>query len=191
MRNRINQDHKQWALYLKSIVPGSDAKVVRYWDETEEHHLDIFTCNTQEGVLAATVGVMDCNQSNNPSIPIYTEILMDIRGRDEIINSILSTIGLYMIVNQWKAAPGIVFENMVGMYIPESNVRHIVFIVPFQWKKGMSQVPAGQKIVCPLLAVPISDAEKTYLQSNGLKALESIWSEKECDILSLERQSVI
>ncbi len=191
MSNDIIQDHRHWVMYLQTMVTGDEMKVTRYWDETEEHHIDLFTARKTEGILAATVGVMDVNQSNNPNTPVHTEILMDIRGQNEIINNILSTVGLYMIKNQWKAAPGIVFENMVEMYVPEVNVKHIVFIVPFQWKSGMGKVPAGNRTIYPLLAVSITDNEKNYIQSNGIDALGNLWAVNGCDVLNLERLGVV
>ena len=182
------QDYKEWAIHLKNIVPG-DVKVTSFSDETENNTLDIFESKNGEGIVVATIGVMEVEQEVSPNRRVFTEIIMDTRGGDDCVSNVLSTIGFYIVKDRWKVAPGVVFENMVEMYNPDLEVKHIMFVPPFQWEEGMSKVALSNKIIFPLLAVPITQKEHEVIKSNGAGALETLWESKGTDVLNWGRAS--
>jgi len=188
--NKPPQNWKAWACHLRDKIPG-DARVTRYADEREEFHLDIFTSRDGEGTVAATIGLMEYDQSRNPAVQVYTEILMDVRGQNEFIGNILSTIGFYIMKDGWKVAPGVVFEKMVEMFIPECKARHVIFLPPFQWQDGMTKVPLPSKTVYPLLAIPITEAEMGLVLRDGSEALTHLWETSNCDVLEWNREGVV
>jgi len=168
------------------MVPGQ-AAVNRYYDEDESHHLDIFTSANEEGIVAATIGLMDYDRSRRPGVPVYIEILLDKRGHAGPLANIASTMGFFIMKDGWKPAPGVVFETMVEMYLPQSALKHVVFVPPFQWREGMSRVTLGEKVIHPLLAVPISEAESALIADKGMEALEAKWLRQKCDVLDWGR----
>ena len=172
---------------MKSLVGGNCA-VTAYWDEPEENRALIFTSNNSEGIVAATVGLMDINQSRRPGLEVHSELIMDQRGPDERIGNILSTIAFYVLKDGWKVAPGVVFESMVEMYIPETNLPHVMFVAPFQWD-NMSKVVLPDRTLYPLVAVPISEAESQVARTNEGRDLEALWVSKNVDVLNWERPS--
>lgn len=169
------------------MVPGN-VEVTRHHDESDTNHLDILTGVNNEGVVAATIGIMDFDQSRNPDQPINAEILMDVRGESLFISNILATIGFYVIKNGWKIAPGVIFEEMLGIYLPQSPTQHVIFLPPFQWKIGMTKVELSSKIVYPLLAIPITNAERDLVYQQGVQALEEHWTTTNCDVLNWNRK---
>jgi hypothetical protein len=181
------QDWKDWARHLRDTIPG-DTSVSRYYDEAEEHNLDVFTTSNDEGTVAATIGLMEFDQSRNPDRQVYSEILMDVRGQNEFICNILSTIGFYIMKDGWKVAPGVVFEEMVAMYIPACEVRHVLFLPPFQWDDGMTKVALSSKTIYPLLAIPITNSEMELVRRDGSEALEDRWVAANCDVLQWNRK---
>lgn len=183
----INPIRKEWANILRDQVPG-EVKVTRFCDDKKTCSVDVFTSRNSEGIVAATIGVMDLDQSKNETVQVFSEILMDVRGQNEIIGNVISTVGFYLLKYGWKAAPGIIFRRMVEMYDPKSPVPHVMFIPPFQWGTGMSKVKLSTKTVYPLLAVPISDSERIFVEKNGSDALETLWSEKRVDVLDWGRR---
>lgn len=183
------RDWKDWANHLRGMIPG-DFSVCRYYDEPEEHHLDVFTSTNDDGVVAATIGLMDIDQSQNPDSQLYTELLMDVRGQNELIGNILSTIGFHMIKDGWKVAPGIIFEQMVAMYVPNCEMRHVIFLPPFQWDNEMTKVALHSKTVYPLLAIPITDTEMDLVRRVGVEALEDCWMAAEYDVLDWNRKDI-
>lgn len=75
---------------------------------------------------------------------------------------------------------------MVQMYFPETQLPHVMFTTPFQWP-DMSRVELDGTTVYPLLAVPISEAERQFAAAHGSDALESQWVERSVDVLDWAR----
>jgi len=183
----ISNDHKEWAKHMRHLV-GGDASVFSFYDDTNENKIHIFKSSNSDGVVAATVGLMDINQSRRDGIEIYSEIIMEQHGHDERISNMLSTIAFYIIKNGWKAAPGVIFESMVEMYVPETKLPHVMFTAPFQWN-NMSKITLSERTIYPLVAVPISEAESKIASTNAGKDLESLWEQQSIDVLNWDRES--
>jgi flagellar basal body-associated protein FliL len=92
----IASDHKEWAKHMRQLV-GGNASVTAYYDEPHANTIHIFASANSDGIVAATVGLMEINQSHKPGVEIYSEIIMDQRGRDERISNVLSTIAFCVI----------------------------------------------------------------------------------------------
>ena len=182
--------HIEWAKYLREKVPGDAVHVARHYDDGERNAIAIFTSENADGVGAATVGVMDCDQARPGKPPLATEILLDGRGRPAHIANIAATIGFYIIKDGWRVAPGVTFSDMVSMYEPALCVKHVVFVPPFQWKHGLSRVTLGDRTIYPLLAVPITDAELRLIQEQGADVLQERWEQLSTDVLDWSREGV-
>jgi len=113
---------------------------------------------------------------------------MDQRGHDERIGNILSTIAFYIMKDGWKIAPGVIFESMVEMFVPGTQLPHVMFVSPFQWD-GMSKILLGNRIIYPLVAFPISEAESEVARKNRGKDLEDLWERQSVDVLDWGRCS--
>ncbi|RZU38530.1 suppressor of fused protein SUFU [Fluviicoccus keumensis] len=181
--------HKEWAKHMRALV-GGHCKVTTYHDETESHQAYIFESETPEGIVAATVGLMEFDQRTHQNFSVNTEIIMDKRGFDPRVSSVLSAIAFYVMKNGWKVAPGVVFESIVQMYFPETKLPHILFTSPYQWK-GMSKVQLSDITIYPLLAIPVSEAESNLAMLNKGMALENVWAEESVDVLDWNRISSV
>ncbi len=188
--NDIRPEHKKWARHLRENVPGSDVRVTRHDDEGQSHHIDIFTSTNEKGVVAATIGLMDHDQSQNPRAQVFSEVLIDVRGCHKYIGNVTATIAFCVMKDGRKVAPGVVFEEVVEMYDPAASMKHVLFVPPFQWEDGMTRVDLGAKTIHPLLAVPITETEMQFVRGNGADALETLWAESECDVLDWGRETV-
>lgn len=191
MTTEPKPEHKAWAKYLIGTLPDHNINVFCYYDDTKERKIDILTGRNKDGVVAATIGVMELDQGNNVGVEVHTEILMDCRGENEYIGNVISTIAFFMIKDRWKAAPGVVFETMIEMYAPDLEVKHALFVPPIQWGEGMGEVVLGSKTIYPLLAVPITDNENEFLLKEGASALEELWTEKNVDVFDWRRHSAV
>ncbi len=188
LAKQISSSHKEWASLLRELI-GGNAAVTAYYDEHKENKINIFSSSNDSGVIAATVGLMDTNQSLRPEIEVCTEIIMDQRGHDKSISNILSTIAFCIVKDGWKVSPGVVFYDLVKMYIPNTNLPHVMFTAPFQWDT-MSKVGLTGKTIYPLLAIPISEGESKVAQINAGQELESIWVQQSTDVLNWGRTGV-
>lgn len=80
----VNPNARAWAQHLKSLTGGGGARVMRYYDDAEEHHIDVFSAEVDRGLVAATIGLMEVDQSSG-SKGLHTEIVMDCRCKNRYI----------------------------------------------------------------------------------------------------------
>jgi hypothetical protein len=184
------QRYKQWVHYLRGMIPG-DIRVMSYADSREMDKIDIFTSANADGVVAATVGLMDYDQGHNPAVAIYTELLLDARGQQTKLCDVLSTIAFFVTKNGWKPAPGVIFTEMIECYEPSLDIKHVMFIAPFQWKTAMTKVELEGKVIHPLLAVPITESERRFVNDQGDEPLMRLWKSANTDVLDWTRRSAV
>ena len=182
--------HIEWAKYLRLKVPGDPVKVFSHYDEGEKNVIHIFTSENAEGIVAATVGVMDYDQARPGKPPLATEILLDARGRPCEVANVVATIAFCIMKDGWKVAPGITFPDVVAMYAPDLQVKHILFVPPFQWEDGMTRVTLSDRTIFPLLAVPITDGELRLVERQGEDELTERWERLSTDVLDWSREGV-
>ncbi len=182
--------HIAWAKYLRDVIPGDDVKIHRHYDEGERNSISIFTSENAEGIVAATVGVMDYDQGRGEGEMLSTEILLDARGRPCDVANVVGTIAFCIMKDGWKVAPGVAFPDIVAMYAPHLRVKHVLFVPPFQWDAAMSRVTVGDKTVFPLLAVPITEGELRLVEQQGSDELMELWERLSTDILDWSRDGV-
>jgi hypothetical protein len=186
----IPADRQQWYTHLCRFG-GANATVHAHTDQSKAHTIEVFRADSDEGVLLATIGLMDIDQSPNPSTPVFSEILMDTRSRDEKLGSVLATIAFHVMKHQWRIAPGVLFERAIDLYFPQHALPHAMLVPPFQWKTGMSEVKLATKTIHPLVAVPISEAERQFATENSPHALEQAWESQRVDVLDWGRASAV
>lgn len=194
---KVSSENIELAKYITSII-GLNRSVRRYWDDEKESYLDIFSCDDpidSNVKLYGTIGISDYSNKiemkddSVKNIPI--EFLISGYKKFEKISNIISTCGFYLSKNGWNCQLGSVYKNMVEMYYPNLEMKHVLFLMPFLWENKLEPLKLHNKTVRWLLAIPISESELIYRNENGLTALENIFEEKEVDIFNLERKSVV
>ena len=183
---------RKLAHYLVDTL-GGEPTVDAYWDEAERQSIDILLLSDvpDQGVSTiATLGLCDVDidlQVNGKSL--RTEIIMA-HGSDWTDGSnILATCALNVINDQKEIMPGAVHLDVVAMYLPESDMQHILFAHPFTWSLKSQDFPNVR--VAWLQAIPISQAELAYYEENGFDELEKLLEEAEVDVYDLMRGSTI
>lgn len=75
---------------------------------------------------------------------------MDSRHARETIGNTLCRIGLFVLKDGWRPAPGVVFEDMLLTYEPGFAVKHVLFVAPFECPDSqMSRVDVGDRTINP------------------------------------------
>ncbi len=183
--NLENENHKKWAKFLEELIPG-EAKVFAYADEDESNSIAIFSSTNSEGKFAATIGLMEFDQSQNPQETIHSEVVMDARGNNEIIENVISTIGFIIGKEKQKIAPGVVFEDIIETYDSDLSVKHILFVPVFQ-TTHLARVDLQSIILYPLLACPITEEENSLVNEHGYEYLMQLWEDQKIDVLDWRR----
>jgi hypothetical protein len=190
----IPADRQQWFEHLCRHA-GSHGQVQGYRDESGEHSIEVFRADGGSGALLATIGLMDIDQAPKPGAgagaSIFCEIIVESLGKDERLDNMLATVAFHAMKHEWRIAPGVVFGGMLDMYFPEHPLAHVMFVAPFQWETGMTQVKLASKTIYPLVAVPISEAERAYAAEHSPRGLEQVWQSQRVNVFDWNRPSAV
>lgn len=186
----IPADRQHWYEHLCRFG-GTDATVLANTDSSGTYTVEVFRADSKDGVLVATIGLMDLPQGGGPSTPVFTEILMDSRSPHEKLGSVLATIAFHVMKHKSPLAPGVVFERALDLYFPQHPMPHAMLVTPFQWGAQMQRVELATKTIYPLVAVPVSQAERQFAAENSPRALEQVWQAQKVDVLDWGRASAV
>ena len=103
----------------------------------------------------------------------------------------LASAAFCVLKDGWLAAPGVVFPGLVAEYLPTTTTPHLMWGEPQPWPDLAAAPVDGLGDLHWLLAVPISDAEKEYLEARGYDALDEKLGAAQAEFFDLWRPSVI
>lgn len=173
---------------------GGKPIVYAYWDNNKENYIDILSCNDRpyDGVTSySTIGLSGHSiDLTIDDIPLRVEIVGACASEYECFPNILGSCAFNIINTKYKCYPGAIFPSVVKYYLPDSSMKHILFMPPFLWEEELTTLSFNDKKVAWLLAVPISDKEFEYAIEHGTDALETLFEEVQIDIFDLKRKSV-
>lgn len=174
---------------------GGKPTVTKYWDDNKHNSIDILTTieRPYEGVSSfSTIGLLDYSIGYSvDETPLRLEIVGAIGSEYANFPNILATCAFFVINSKTTCSPGTIFRDVVSMYEPSSEMKHILLVPPFLWEESLKTIDLPDKKVAWLLAVPISENEYIYASEKGTDALEDLFEKEEIDIFDLERKSVI
>lgn len=178
---------------MASVFEGKP-QVLRYWDNSESKFVDLVSSVDQpcDGVTSfGTVGLSDYPLiQDGKEFPARLEIVGAVESNTAFFAEILTTAAFQVINQQWFCCPGSILQNVIDMYIPSLEMKHLLFTSPFLWD-DFSSTDFDDITVAWLLAIPISDNEKKYADVNRYEKLEELFEEKEIDIYDLNRSSIL
>ena len=169
--------------------------VDRFWDDHHEASVDIVSCGDSpwEGVTSySTVGVSDIPLvKDGNELDIRTEMVGACGSQFTDFPNYLSTAAFFVINSGWLAAPGVIFPDVLSMYEASDTMKHFLFLPPFLWDERLRTLDLRGRKVAWLLAIPISQAELEFAESEGVSALEDRFEAHQIDIFDLKRASVV
>lgn len=77
------------------------------------------------------------------------------------------------------------------MYERRVTTKHFLFVPPFLWEEQLPTIELKGKKVAWLLALPISEEERRYVQKTGSESLEKLFEEREISWFDLNRASEV
>ncbi len=189
----VSIENKQIA-QLSQKAFGGKPKVFKYWDKNNESSIDILSSKDNkyaDDVMSfSTIGLSDFSIGyENNEKPLRVEL---VGASDfECFPNVLSTCAFNIINSKFECHPGAIYKDVVNMYLPNSSMKHILFISPFLWEDKLKIVNFEKKQVAWLMIIPISEEEKSYADKFGVENLEDIYEEKQINVFDLERNSII
>lgn len=184
--------NKRVAQELVKII-GGNPQIFRYYDEAEVKYVDIFCSKnvSQKGLQScATIGL---NNSDINLVNGERELRVEILGacdiRIDCFENILTTVA-FEIMDAHKCYPGYIVENVIPLYIPDSDMKHLLLVTPFVWE-NTETIVLDDRFIAWLQIIPISENEYRYAILNGVNELENLLEEKDIDVFDIYRESVV
>ncbi|WP_066064283.1 suppressor of fused domain protein [Neobacillus soli] len=188
----VSEENKYLAKAALNSFEGKPS-AFKYWDDNNKSSVDILSCddNNEHGVLSfSTIGLSDFSIGYEENkVPIRVELV----GASDFdcFPNVLATCAFNIINSKFDCSFGSIFKDVVKMYLPESPMKHILFLSPILWKDKLKTIKFEKKQVAWLMAIPISEEEMNYADKNGVKALEELFEENQINVFDLERRSEI
>ncbi|MEO3945921.1 suppressor of fused domain protein [Gorillibacterium sp. CAU 1737] len=180
----------KWALQAF----GGKPQVSKYWDEANKSHVDILNVADRpwDGITScATIGLSAYSIGYTVSgKQLRVELAGACSSKYKDYPNMLATCAFHVINSGDSLSHGEVFRNIVPMYYPDVEMKHVLFVSPFLWK-GLTDLDFPDKTVTWLLPAPLSESEHVFAQEQGTGALEDLWEQRNVDLLDLERKSVV
>ncbi len=190
-----NENLSIYHVILHVFGGDKECRVQTYWDETGKEYIDIVICPDSpfnHVCSYSTVALSDFSIGKRvDDINLGVEIVGACDMKFDQFPNIISTCAFNIILEHSSCFPGAIYPNIIDIYMPDSPMKHILFVPPFGWDKELETLDFLSKKVAWLLAVPISDPEYSYARKNGSEKLESLFEEKQIDIYDLNRASVL
>ncbi len=177
-----------WAEFLRAHGEGEGQ--IAAFGRSRAEAVPIFHCRNQRGLFAATMGLLDVNQSRPGTPPVYTELLLSTRTQEETPCQVLSAVALAILVDGWRVGPGALLENIVGAHVPGTKVPHLFFTLPGLYR-DFDEVHLSGRTIHPLACFPVSEAEARLVRAGRGEDLENFWEDKFIDPVDWERDGVL
>lgn len=190
------EDMKQKHLVLRRIseVFENPLQIGTFKSDDEQACVDIVTCPDSpfEGVTSySTVGVCQCqNLLTADDRELNVEFMGICDSRNNWFDGLLSTCAFAMIKGKVRAHPYEVYRDIIPVYQPNIDMKHILLIPPFSLKHDLGIIETENRVITWLMLNPISQNEYAYMQKNGYQKLLDAFVEKNIDIYDLYRKSI-
>lgn len=191
---KIIEQRKRIVKYIVDIL-GGQPKFSRNWDDDRKSSIDMLCLEDvpEDGVnFYSTIGTAEYSSGyRTEGVPLNVELLGVCDAREVVFINILATCSFCIINSNYKCHPGAIFHHVVDMYLPNIDMKHIMFVPPFIWEGQLETINLDDRKVAWLLGVPISEQECIYAEKNGTDALEDLFEKEQIDIFNIYRKSVI
>ena len=185
-------DNRDIYRYTRQFV-GGDASVFAYYNSNKSKSIDIMTStNTMftKVDVYSTIGLSETDIGLKAGGRNLGVELIGVGDKgDEITANIVATVA-FDIMDEKDCFWGKVFPNVVSEYDITYDSKHVVLLTPVFWQ-DYQQFEDDEKVVAWLLVVPISDAEKSFIEKRGINAFEDILARQGTDITDRKRKSFV
>lgn len=194
MEKRVSIENKSLAKYISGIFEGLP-RVREQIDADDKSRIDVLSArdSPRSGVTSySTLGLSDYKiDFDNVLDDLRAELLGICCSEFDAFENMIGTSAFCVINSQWPLSPGAVFPDVVSMYKPELHMKHFLFVPPGMWDRNPETQRFDSKVVAWLLAVPISESERLYVQDHGSESLERIFVSEATDIADIYRSAVV
>lgn len=189
-------DMKQKYLVLQRIkeVFEKPVQIATYNSDDGQAAVEIVRCidSPFEGVCSySTLGVYQCqNLLTADDKELNIEFVGICDNRNIWFDGLLSTCAFAMIKGKVRAHPYEVYKDIIPIYQPNIDMKHVLLIPPFSLNHDLGVIETDNRVITWLMLNPISEKEYVYMQKNGYQKLIDAFVEADIDIYDLYRKSI-
>lgn len=190
----VSNEKKRLAKYVANIF-GGKASVFTYGDDNKESKIAILHAESSPNfgeISYSTIGLSDYDiDLTVEDKPLRVEIVGASPNEFQEYGNIISTCAFNIINSGYFCFPGMIYPDIVKMYYPDYNMKHIMFVSPFLWNDKLEAQDLESKRILWLQTIPISEVEYLYVEKNGSESFLELLEESDIDILDLDRESIV
>lgn len=185
-------DNKKIAQYALAFI-GGNPTVFEYHNDDDTVSIDIMTCTDEtasELSTLSTIGLASVDIGKEfDGKPLKVELMMLGRKDTEIFANILAA-AAFRIKESQHCEFGMVIENVIEPYSDTATLKHVVLMQPVFWK-NYSPCELDGNIIAWLLALPVSEKERLYIEQNGIDKFDELLEKSNADFIDLRRPDCI
>lgn len=172
---------------------GGERSVRRFHQEGTQLHADVLRCDNAPIDGWSSYSTLNVHLTSNlvNGLDIRVELAGVLETAIGAFDEVLADAAFHIMSDGWMAAPGVVFENLVGRNFSHTTVPHLMWAPPMPWEGLHSVTVPGGIDVKWLLAFPISEEERVLVRDQGFDVAEDLFSEHEVEYFDLLRPSVV
>ncbi|MDE7311535.1 MAG: suppressor of fused domain protein [Eubacterium sp.] len=162
--------------------------------DDEQASVEIIKCADSPfgGVTSySTLGVYRCqNLLTADDKELNVEFMGICDSKNNWFDGLLSTCAFAMIKGKVRAHPYEVYKNIIPLYQPNIDMKHILLIPPFSLSHELGVIETDDRVITWLMLNPISENEYVFMSENGHQKLTDAFVEADIDIYDLYRKSI-
>lgn len=189
-------DLKQKVLVLQRLkmVFENPLQIVTSTSDDGQASVEIVKCSDSpfEGVTSySTLGVYQCqNLLTADDKELNVEFVGICDSKNNWFDGLLSTCAFAMIKGKVRAHPYEVYKNIVPLYQPNIDMKHVLLIPPISLNHELGVIETDNRVITWLMLNPISENEYVYMAENGYQKLIDAFVEADIDLYDLYRKSI-
>lgn len=177
---------------------GGSPNVDGMVDAGAENRVDVLTCTDAPASGFTTWSTVTLHARGN-ELPMADGSKLDVRVEmmavglpgSDVMGKILGSCAFAVLQDDWMLAPGVVYGDVVSLYDDKATTPHVMWSHPFT-APDLAMVEINDDLkVHWLMAVPITEAERQFLQENDYDALAQKLDAAQVNYLDLNRASAV
>lgn len=177
---------------------GGTPNVEGMVDAAGDNRVDVLTCADAPAPGWTTWSTVTLHARPN-ELPMADGTKLDVRVElmavgmpgSDVMGKILGSCAFAVLQDGWMMAPGVVYGDVVSLYDDKATTPHIMWSHPFTaGDLGAVEIDEDLKVHW-LMAVPITEAERTFLEQNDYEALAQLLDSHQVNYTDMHRESVV
>jgi len=188
--------HKAVARHALAVFGGTPVVHAYHHDQIETLSIDMLEVDDspEDGLVSySTLGLFAVALRHDDGLPMETRVELCAEVPDDLDQwgTVMATAAFGLMRDERAAIPGRVLPGCVSEYYPDTTVPHLYLCVPYSWQDGrFPRLELDGMMVNWLQAVPISEAERAFIESEGHEAFEDLLLDQSPDLYDLLRESL-